>query len=246
MIYRLLCCDVFLRYACDIVSKSPNIVDVEFVPMLAHSEPGRLREELQRRIDAGVATRDYAKLLLGYGLCGNTTAGLTCGIPMVIPRVHDCCTLFLGSKGRFIEEFGDALSMRWCTNGYFERGYLDGSYDENDLGATYKTNPEYLKMAEQYGEDNAEYIWETMHPKIETKEAAYIRIDGFEQSGGVEGFGARAKESGSALRVIEGDVSFLKRLIDGPWDESEFLHVPPGGKITAVYDMDTVFTAGGI
>ena len=243
---RLLCCDVFLRYACGIIAKSPNIVDVEFVPMLAHNEPERLRKELQERINAGVRVRNYDKLLLGYGLCGNTTAGLTCEIPVIIPRVHDCCAMFLGSRERFAEEFGDALSMRWSSNGYYERGHGDDNYNKHGFNAAYKTMPDYLQMIEQYGEENAEYIWETMHPKIETKEAAYIKIDGYEFNDSLENFRKSVAESGTGLRLINGATSFLEELINGPWDAERFLHVPAGKKITAVYDMETVFNAENI
>jgi len=240
---RLLCCDVFLRCACYLVSQSKHIVDVEFVPMLAHTKPDELRAILQERIDAGVQVRNYDALLLGYGLCGNTTAGLTCDIPMIIPRVHDCCAVFLGSADNFAREMGDAPSMRWCSCGYYERGHLDDKYDGDDFGTDYKLRPEYLKMIEDYGEDNADYIWETLHPKIETEEAAYIQIDGFEFSGSSAGFAKNVEASGAAVKPIKGDLSYLKRLIDGPWDTAAFLTVPPGKKITPVYDMENVYTA---
>jgi len=242
---RLICCDVFLRYACSIISTSPHIVDADFIPMLAHTKPDELRAELQERINTGAKVRRYDKILLGYGLCGNVASGLTCEIPMVIPRVHDCCAVFMGSKERFLEEFKNSLSMRWCTCGYYERGHLDEKYgaDAIDFNATYKTNPEYLQLLEQYGEDNAEYVWETLHPKIETDEAAYIKIDGFEYSGSYEGFTAGLAGSNVKARVVKGSTAYLDSLINGPWDETNFLHVPVGKKIAPVYDMDEVLTA---
>ena len=236
---RLICCDVFLRYACRLISESPHIVDVEFVPMLAHTHPDELRAELQKRIDSRVDGRTYDALLLGYGLCGNTTAGLTCSIPMIIPRVHDCCAMFMGSTDNFLRGFGESLSMRWSACGYFERGHMENG---GDIFGSHKTQPEYLKLVENYGEDNADYIWETMHPKIETHEAAYINIDGFEYSGAREGFARRMEESGVQLKEMDGDLSFLGRLINGPWDAETFLTVQPGKMITPVYDLYTVFT----
>ena len=243
---KLICCDVFLRIASYYVSKSPHIVDVEFIPMLAHDKPDELRLILQERINISMKTRKYDKLLLGYGLCGNTTANLYCEIPIIIPRVHDCCAMFLGSKNKFLQDFGEHLSMRWCSNGYYERGYMDENYNTNKHSGDYKTNIEYLKMVEQYGEENAEYVWETMHPKIETKEAAYIQINGFEYNDSLNNYGTKVRQDGAELKIIDGDPTYLERLINGPWDDKEFLHVSPGNKIKPVYDMDVVYVEESI
>ena len=43
MFLKFICCDVFARIACGLISMSPHIVDVEFVPMLTHNEPEKLR-----------------------------------------------------------------------------------------------------------------------------------------------------------------------------------------------------------
>ena len=50
---------------------------------------------------ASVDESKYEAILLGYGLCSNGLVGLTArSIPLVIP-VHDCITLFLGSKEQY-------------------------------------------------------------------------------------------------------------------------------------------------
>ena len=159
MFLKFICCDVFARIACDLVSKSPNIVDIEFVPMLAHVEPIKLKEMIREKIDsiADESGRRYDAVILGFGLCGNAVIGLTCPIKMIIPRAHDCCTIHMGSKERFLAEFQNILSARWCSTGYFERGRLlhTGFTDLEQL-ANYKTSTEYMEYVEKYDEETAD------------------------------------------------------------------------------------------
>jgi len=238
---KLISCDVFFRPVSALAAASPHVIDAEFVPMSLHNEPDVLRANLQRRIDEAAALRNYDLFILAYGLCGNTTAGLTCPARLVMPRVHDCCALFMGSKERFLAEFGNSLSMRWCSSGYFERSYRENGW-AGYSSRSRETYPEYQSLIEQYGEDNAEYIWETLHPDIETPEAAYITTEGFEPPGCREGFEAMITQQGKALRLLEGDGAYLRDLINGPWDEERFLTLQPGQTVAAVYDMDRVVT----
>ncbi|MCL2378638.1 MAG: DUF1638 domain-containing protein [Defluviitaleaceae bacterium] len=239
---KLICCDVFLRQASAFIAASPHIIDVEYVPMLAHNKPDTLRAGLQARINAAAAARNYDLFLLLYGLCGNSTVGLTSPVKLIMPRVHDCCTMFMGSYDRFAKEFGNNLSMRWCTSGYYERSYLDNAPDSFPTQSR-ETYPEYRALVEQYGEDNAEYIWDTLHPDIETPEAAYIRLKDFESPSYENDFRGLVENQGKTLRVVEGDTSYIQALINGPWDNKRFLTINPGEKIGAVYDMHQVVTA---
>jgi len=248
MFLKFICCDVFARLACRFVSESPNVVDIEFVHMLAHDEPKKLNRIIKEIIDASVndPRRKYDTVILGYGLCGNSVTGLSCPITMVIPRAHDCCTIHMGCKEKFMEAFGETLSARWSSVGYYERCHMiDSVYTGTGQLASYKTSAEYMKYADEYGEDNADYIWETMHPEIETDEAFYIKTDGFEYSDALENYKTEIENAGKKLRVVDGDASMLKALIDGEWDDERFLTVPPGKKITGVYDMRYVMKADG-
>ena len=100
-----------------------------------------------------------------------------------------------------------------------------------------------MNYVEQYGEENADYIWETMHPEIETNEAVYIKTDGFEYSNAYENYKSEIEITDKELKTVEGDISILKALIDGEWDDERFLVVPPGKKIAGVYDMKYVMKA---
>ncbi len=239
MLLKLIACDVFARPLYRIASHSPHIVDLELVPMLAHTRPDTLRTELQGRIDRCAGERPYDRVLLAYGLCGNATAGLRApDIPLTIPRAHDCCTLLCGSKERFLEAFGSALSTRWRSNGYTERCDLLGN--EGDQMQSYKTSAEYREYLEKYGEENAEYLWETLHPPIETDDAVYIRMEGYEYMDTLGHFTKEMAETGKTVRIIEGDTGYLETLVNGPWEIDRFLTVPPGQTVVGVYDMDEV------
>jgi hypothetical protein len=101
-----------------------------------------------------------------------------------------------------------------------------------------------MDYVEQYGEETADYLWETMHPQMETDEAVYIKIDGFEYPEALPTFRQITEESDKELLLVDGDTEMLRALIDGEWDEERFLNIPPGKKIVGVYDMDQVMRAG--
>ena len=59
---------------------------------------------------------------MGYGLCGQATAGLIArSIPIVIPHAHDCITLFLGSRDSYQYQFVNYPGTYWYAHDYIER-----------------------------------------------------------------------------------------------------------------------------
>ena len=285
---KLICCDVLFRMACRAAAGSKNIIDMEFTRLQSHNEPDLLRNEIQGLIDKADAEGVYEAVLLGYGLCGNSAAGLVArGRPLVIPRAHDCCTLFLGSRANFKDKFGDRLSAQWSSHGYLERNheYAGGTDINKSLGL----DRDYAALVEQYGEDNAEYIWETLHPAyhVGKGERLYIDVAPFDCPGGSDdedfhykryeqaviadlnktaasdtpqpgaankpntpqpdaSYTPDATQPGAApvdtgIQRIEGSARLIDMLLDGDWGD-DFLIVPPGMAIAAVYDMEQVVT----
>lgn len=238
---KLIGCEVFFRHICLAAARSPHTVDLEFTTLNSHVSPETLRVRIQERIDA--AGPDYDAVLLGYGLCGNSTAGLRAGrSPLVIPRAHDCCTLFLGSRKKFLEYFGKNLSAQWSTDGYMERGGND-YLRETEVGKQLGIDGGYGELVEKYGEENAAYIWETLHPEKDFGELTFITIPGESDPKYLEAFRAQTGEKGGKLRTVEGDLRLIDHLLNGKWDEEDFLTVPPGKAICAVYDHDRVVCA---
>jgi len=239
MKYKLISCEVFMRMACLAVSKSLHIIDLDFTKLGAHEDPASLNEQLQMKIDAADESGEYDAILLGYGLCGNSTAGLKARtLPLIIPRAHDCCTIFLGSKQKFQEHFSEKLSSQWSSVGYMER--CDDYLRDTDTGKMMGLDKDYEELVEQYGEENAKYVWETLHPVIHSDELIFIDVPELSHLGTVETMRTFAEEESKKLKVIEGDMRIITGLIYGNWQEDDYLLVEPGKEVKALYDQDKV------
>ena len=239
---RLIACNVFQREACWSLAHTPHLVDPEFLELGLHINPARLRERLQARIDAEDASdiRHDAVLLL-YGVCGNAAVGLVARrTPLVIPRAHDCATVLLGGVTRYLEVFGSNPSRPFSSIGYLER-CTETYRTEGAMGL--EAGNTYEDFVEKYGEDNAKYIWQTLHPVYENEPALFIDIPETSSTGAMARAEERLTADGRGWSVVRGDIGMIRRLIEAHWDAREFLVVPPGETVAGVYDLNEVIRA---
>jgi len=245
MMLKLIACNVFLREACHCVARAPHIFDIEFTELGDHIHSDSLRTQLQARIDAASKARPYDAILLLFGICGNSTVGLEARtIPLILPRAHDCCTLLLGSRERFKEHFQDAPSTPFSSAGYMERGEYYLRTNEGDQQVHY--GDAYAEYVRQYGEENAKYIWESMHPPLPEgmeEKAVFIDLPETAALGYAEKFKTRAEADGKRVLLLDGSLRLIRDLIDGRWNEADFLRVPPGHKIAGLYDWTHIVQA---
>lgn len=241
--FLLIACEVFFREMCWTVARSPHQVDVRFLPKGLHSlgrEP--MRDQLQEVIDQIDQTR-YEAILMGYGNCNNSLIGLKAReIPLVIPRAHDCITLFLGSRQAYTDYFNAHPGTYFLTSGWLERGdSTDGELAQATLEHRMGFDLSYEQLVEKYGEANAAFLHETLHGyQKQYHQYTFIRMgietgDQFEREAE-----AKARDRGWALDKIEGTMELIEHLVDGPWDDEQFLVVPPGGELDASYDESIV------
>ncbi|MCL1887515.1 MAG: DUF1638 domain-containing protein [Kiritimatiellaeota bacterium] len=243
---KLIACSIFQREICAALATTPHVVDVEFIELGDHDKPDRLRAFVQSRIDnphaahSQQSARAYEAVLLAYGICGNAATGLLArDIPLVIPRAHDCATLLLGSREAFVKHFGDNPSHPFGCVGYFERGH-NNCHGELERPVN---DPEYLRMVAEYGEENARYIWETMRPPLVDNRALFITTPPTRGLPAEANFKKMAGEQGLTYEELHGHTGFLDALVNGPWDDADFLTVPPGHRVRAVYDQTLVMAA---
>lgn len=243
MYFRLIACNVLTREVGWCAANCPNTLDIVFLPKDEHNVPARLREALQAEIDKTACAKPaYDAVLLGYGLCGNATVGLRAGsCPLVIPRAHDCTTLFLGSKEKFKERFGENPSQPWTSLGYAERG--DTLISDGNARIFGEGNMSFAELVDTYGEENAQYIIQALSVGSESDDLPFLDVPETHLPELTDKLLKRIADMGKTPVCISGSIKLIEGLLSGNWPEDKFLVVPPNHCITGVYDHARVVEA---
>ena len=237
---RAIACEVLYRELCLLAANSPNIIDLEFMPKGLHDlGPDGMRRKLQERIDA-VDPKIYDGVVLGYGLCSNGTAGLVArNLPLVIPRAHDCITLFLGSKEAYQAEFEKHPGTYFRTTGWSEREFC--FQQSESIPQRLGTDKTYEEYVAQYGRENADFIrdmlnsWQRHYDRMVFIDMGIATFLPYAEQAERE-----AIQRGWSFERIQGSLALLEALLDGPWLEDQFLVVKPGQQIVTSNDGNII------
>ena len=233
MQYFLIACDIFVREVSYIIATSTSTINVKFLEKGLHERPDFLRNILQQEIErASQSEYDYDAILLAYALCGNSTKGLIAkDLPIVIPKAHDCITLFLGSRLKYLEEFNNHPGTYYYTPSAVERGSAVGSETNENLERKYR---EYVT---KYGEENAQYLMEIEEGWLKHYNyAASVDFELFRFLNYHDKVKEIAQKKSLQYREIEGNLNLLKKLLNGDWNHDEFLVLQPGQKVEVTND----------
>ena len=203
-----------------------------------------MSSRLQAKIDSSLASRTPDAwpdaIVLLYGLCNNGVRGLHAPTPIVIPRAHDCITLLLGSRTRYDEHFQANPGTFYRSPGWIER---DGDPDANPASVTRRLGitHDYAALVEKYGKDNADYLMETMGDWLKN----YRRLSLIDTGvGPYEEYRKicrdEAEEKNWTYEELAGDTVLINKLLNGDWNEQDFLILQPGQKIAASNDRDVI------
>lgn len=235
----VIACEVLCREVCYAILNSKNIIHPVFKIKGLHDNPEKMRIELQEEIDriSFSSYVDYQAIVLIYGLCSNGTMGITArNIPIIIPKAHDCITLFLGSKERYNREFSRNPGTYYFTTGWVERG---GETIDRSPASGYGLGRTYEEYVEKYGEENAKYLFELERSWLSRyNRAVYIDMRLPIPFSYEEDVKREAESRNWSYSKMDGDMRLIISAIDGSWNPNDFLIVPPGYSIQPSYDRE--------
>jgi hypothetical protein len=153
-------------------------IDAEYLEAGLHEEPQKLKTTLQDAVDSASKDGLYDRIIIGYGLCGLGTVGLKATTtPLVLPRVHDCIALFMGSEKRYREQFSRNPGTLYMSRGWYENktqpqgrkisadtvSHGGRKQTKGDIKNNYGLYDGFETMKEKYGEANATEIYQFLN-----------------------------------------------------------------------------------
>jgi hypothetical protein len=189
-------------------------VDFKFLDYGLHRTPESMSKVLQIEIDQ-VHEGEYDGIVLGYGLCSNGTAGVCAHkFSVIIPRIHDCISLFLGSPESYQEQSKQHPGTYYLTPGWIEKGETPIS--------------KFNFYAQSYGEETARWV---LHEEMKNYTRILLINTGVYE---IEPYQKIARQNaeflGIAYQELKGSPIFFKTLVEGPW-RKDFLVMEKGHSI---------------
>jgi hypothetical protein len=173
-----------------------------------------MKKALQALIDE--ISEGTENIILGYGLCSMGVIGLKAShSTLVIPRLDDCIAVFLGSRKAYEDILAEEPGTYFLSRGWIEAGM---------------TLLDELKMMEgRYGKTRADRLIKLMLKNY--KRLVYVEM-GNEGQGSYRHFSKKAAgELNLAYQEMKGSGRFLRKILEGPWDD-EFILAPPGHTVS--------------
>jgi hypothetical protein len=235
-------CDILLRPVTFFAARSPHTVEVVDLSAALHAQPLTLRERIQEQVDA--AGPDVDAIVLAYGLCGGATAGLTArSAPVVLPRAHDCVTIFLGDRERYRAEHEATPGTYWYVQDQMDRGNDLKGWLLGDAARAEDVIATRAEYTERFGKDNADYLMEVLGEwKVRYERGAFIDTGLAPADEAEQDAREQSERRGWRFERTLADLRLVRRLIYAEWDD-DFQIVRPGEALEMSYDDDVVRVA---
>jgi hypothetical protein len=186
-----------------------DYIESRYLPASLHETPDAMPELINEIIED---VKSFAsQIVLGYGLCSNGVVGISAPKQgLIIPRVHDCISLFLGSRQLYNKYFSNHPGTYYLTPGWVKErkdplGYMEASY--------------VPKMGRELAE------WGI---KEELKNYTHISLINT-TSVDMEPLRVIAKKNAEFLKKsyeeIDGSLNYFSKILFGPYSKTNFIYL---------------------
>jgi hypothetical protein len=214
---------------------APNIVETRWFEIGLHDRSDELRTTLQENLDALDARTDIDSIILAYGLCGRGTVGLRSRHhKLVIPRAHDCITVFMGSKKAYADHQRRCPSCYYYTPGWNRARRVPGPEKLELLRADFSS---------RFDPDDVEFLMESENEQMAQHDTAtYLELGTADAKTEEDYARSCATWLGWKFEHIPGDPTLLRDLLSGNWDDGRFQIIEPGMQLGHAAD-ETIMRA---
>ncbi|WP_411681025.1 DUF1638 domain-containing protein [Clostridium thailandense] len=208
-----------LIIACKTIADELNLVVNEvgckypilWIESSLHINPESLRKRIQEELDH---ISNIDQVILAFGYCGNALLGLkSADYQIIFPRVDDCITMLLGSCEKR-KKVSSEMGTYFLTRGWLE-------YEKNIW-------VEYQDTVKRYGKAKADRLYKVILGHY--KRLGIIKTSVCNTAEFLEKTQQIANDLNLKQEIIDGTLSYIKKLLTGPWDE-EFVTVGPNETI---------------
>jgi hypothetical protein len=187
-----------------LAQKNKHNVYVHYLDQNLHRTPDVMPAEIQTAVNEVAALSD-GPVVLGYGLCSNGIVGVVAPRQgLIVPRVHDCIALFLGSRQAYLKAFQKRPGAYYLTPGWVAEEKDPLGFMENDY-------------VPRVGREEA--AWGA---KEELKHYTHIVLINTQAAVDRTALRDRARENSrffnKQLLEVDGASTYFEKLLFGPYD----------------------------
>ncbi len=229
----VIACAVLARDIKEVAHELGLALETKFLEAGLHENPHKLNTQVQEAVDRIDSNEDADRIIIGYGVCGKGTVGLTARtVPLVLPKVHDCISLFLGGDAVYQKQFKQYPGTYYLSAGWCEEKAVPVSQRRGQawFGGRQLV---YEDVKRSHGRTAADQTFAFLNSwQKNYQRAAFIET----RSGQAAKYEQMAKEMadeyGWRFERIKGDQGQIRRMLTITESTPGILVVPPGHTIT--------------
>jgi hypothetical protein len=211
---RIIACRIMQREL-DLLCPDDASVQISYLHQELHRSPTDMAHRIQEEVDR--VAGDAEQIVLGYGLCANGVVGVAAPRQwLIVPKIHDCISMFLGSRWAYESAFLERPGTYYLTTGWIAEA-------KDPIGVLER---DYVP---RLGREAAE---EALHEEFKHYSHIAVVNEGGEVTPELR---ARAKENAWFLDKeyieLQGSDAYFSSIVHGPYDEDSFLVLPPGERV---------------